>query len=53
METLYLPQGEKKYVVVNKDKILIVTYNRPYAERIDNLVKSNDYPKSYGVVVRK
>ena len=52
METLNIPLCEKRYVVANKGKILLVTYNRRYAELIDKLVKSNDYPKAYEVVVR-
>lgn len=53
METLNIPLCEKRYVVANKGKILLVTYNRRYAEQIDKIVKSNDYPKSYGIIVDK
>jgi hypothetical protein len=53
METLNIPVCEKRYIVTNKGKILVVTYNRKYAERIDKLVKSNNYPKSYEIVVKK
>ncbi len=53
MEILHLPRCEKRFVVVNKGKILIVTHNRQYAELIDKLIKKNDYPSDYAIVVRK
>lgn len=53
MEILNLPRCEKRFVVTNKGKILIVTHNRGYAEYIDKEVKKNNYPAEYAVVVRK
>lgn len=53
METLYLQFNEKRYIVANKGKILIVTYNRRYAEFLSDLVKKNDYPATYAVSVQR
>ena len=52
METINLPLDEKRYIVVNKGKILLVTYNRPSAERLSRLVAKNNYPKDYELVVK-
>ncbi len=53
MEILHLPRCDKRFVVANKGKILIVTHNRQYAELIDKLIKENDYPANHAIVVKK
>jgi len=52
METLNIPVCGKRYIVANKGKILLVTYNRRYAEHIFDLVKKNDYPTTYEIRVQ-
>jgi hypothetical protein len=53
METLSLPLDSKRFIVSNKGKIVIVTYNRRYAEHIASLVSRNNYPKSYELTIKK
>lgn len=53
METLVLPLQDKRFIVSNKGKILLVTYNRRYAEHIAILVSKNDYPKSYEITIKR
>jgi hypothetical protein len=53
METLVLPLSDKRFVVSNKNKIILVTYNRRSAEMLNNLITKNDYPGSYVLAVEK
>lgn len=37
----------KRYVVTNKDKILLVTYDHRTADFLEAQIKKYNYPKSY------
>ena len=37
----------RRYIVTNKNKILLVTYDHRIAERIEYDLKNNDYPAHY------
>ena len=50
VETIY-DGGERRYVVANKDKIIIITHTRKYADYIDQLLKQKDYDISYSIKV--
>jgi hypothetical protein len=50
VETIY-DGGERRYVVANKDKIIIITHTRKYANYIDELLKQKDYDVSYSIKV--
>lgn len=51
MEVLYKQFEPIRYVVVNKDKIVIVTHNKKFAEYLAKLIKENDFDHSYSLVV--
>ena len=48
-----MPLQDKRFIVSNKGKILLVTYNRRSAEGLEHLVKKNNYPRSYGLTVER
>ena len=53
METLVLPLQDKRFIVSNKGKILLVTYSRRHAEYIAGLVSRNDFPRSYELTIKR
>lgn len=53
METLALPLQDKRYIVSNKGKIIIITYNCKYARTLANILAKNDYNKKYELRVNR
>lgn len=53
MEILNIPFSEKRYVVANKGKILIVTHNRKYAEFLTKVLNKYDWPETYEIKVER
>lgn len=51
MEVLYGQHEPTRYVVVNKDKIIIVTHDKKFAEYLAKLIEQNDFDRSYSLVV--
>lgn len=51
IEALYRQFEPTRYIVINKDKIVIVTHNRIYAEYLAKVIKENDFDRSYSLVV--
>jgi len=51
IEVLYRQLNPTRYVVINKNKIVIVTHNRLYAEYLAKLISENDFDRSYSLVV--
>lgn len=49
VETLCLYGCAKRYVVLNKGKIIILTHDWKIAERLRKEIDKNDYPKHYSI----
>jgi len=52
VDTLYTSDG-RKFVVSNKHKIIIVTYNKKYADYVEHMLKQRDYDETYFLNIYK
>lgn len=43
----------KRYVISNKDRIILVTYNLNSATHLESVIKKADYPKDFCLHVHK
>ena len=53
MQTLVLPYQPTRYVVINKDKIILVTHDYYFAKALETDIKKNDYPSTFILAVNK
>jgi len=51
MEIINVPGDDKRYVITNKGKIILVTYNRKYAEFLASILKKKDWAMSSELAV--
>jgi ABC-type lipoprotein export system ATPase subunit len=51
IEVLHRQLEPTRYVVINKDKIVIVTHDKKYAEYLARVIEENDFDRSYSLVV--
>lgn len=51
IEVLYRQFEPTRYIVINKDKIIIVTHDKTYAEYLAKVIEENDFDRSYSLVV--
>lgn len=47
MEMLFIPGQPKRYVVTNSEKIILVTHDLRFAEKISYIISQMDAPKNY------
>jgi hypothetical protein len=52
IETLYVSGDPKRYVVTNTDKIILVTHDIRFAEKIASVIANIDDPKNYYLKIR-
>lgn len=53
IQTLVLPHQPVRYVVTNKDKIVLVTHDYHFATSLANDIKKNNYPSTFILAVNK
>jgi hypothetical protein len=53
MEVLATPHQPVRYVVTNKNKIVLVTYDYNTAKLLENDISKNDYPSTFILAVNK
>jgi hypothetical protein len=53
IQTLVLPYQPVRYVVTNKDKIVLVTYDYYIAKSLEKDIKKNDYPSTFILAINK
>lgn len=46
MEIINVQGDDIRYVITNKGKVILVTYNRKYAEYLASILKKKDWPTS-------
>ena len=52
VETLVLPYQPVRYLVTNTEKIILVTHDYKYANRIADAIRSLENPNSYTVKIK-
>ncbi len=53
MEVLAVPYQPIRYVVTNKNKIVLVTYDYNFAKSLEYDISRNDYPSSFILAVNE
>jgi hypothetical protein len=53
METLYLPLCERRYVVINKGKIVLITYNGKFARKLAAVFSLYDLSEEFMLRVNR
>ena len=53
IQTLALPLQPIRYLVTNTEKIILVTYDYNYAQKIANVIKQIDNPSNFYVKLGK
>jgi hypothetical protein len=52
VETLVVPYQPARYLVTNTEKIILVTYDKKFADKIADAIRTLENPKNYYPKIR-
>ena len=52
IEVLYIRGNQKRYIVTNTEKIILVTYDLRFAERIAAAILKQENPRNFAVKIK-